>query len=313
MNDGNVVSGVGILNRQLLELGVKLSDINLAGLEFRVEMMIATVDDKHYNTGVHEHPFFELSMLRHGSMKYRVSGSSMLEIGAGDYSFICIPPHTPHSRETGAMPSLIYGFQVHINSSDNRSRRLCDDLSRTVADMGCHLSNSSLLADIWEKIITELTERTPLCFERSALLVNEFFITLLRLHFPHLLRSVESSHSEGLRDRIVVMACRYIEEHCGRQILIDDVAAHCSMSSRQLSRVFSQSKGVSLGNYIIARKVELARKKLALREPSIKELAAELGYNNPSYFCRLFKKVTGHTPESYRKNTSQVRKGTADE
>ena len=56
--------------------------------------------------------------------------------------------------------------------------------------------------------------------------------------------------------------------------------------------------------YINKKKVERAELLLITEDLSNKEIAYDLGYNEHSYFIRLFKKVTGITPMAYRKNMS---------
>lgn len=62
--------------------------------------------------------------------------------------------------------------------------------------------------------------------------------------------------------------------------------------------------GMSHLQYINRKKIDRAELLLITGDQPIKEIAYDLGYNDHSYFIRLFKKITGITPMAYRKNMS---------
>ncbi|MCK4515438.1 MAG: helix-turn-helix transcriptional regulator, partial [Spirochaetaceae bacterium] len=101
-------------------------------------------------------------------------------------------------------------------------------------------------------------------------------------------------------NRMVVHARTYIEKHLTEEFPLQNVAAHLKIHPGYLSKLFKDSEGMNLQNYIISRKMELAARKL--KEPGAKvyEVAEQVGYGSPYHFSRMFKKIKGVTPKDYQ-------------
>src|SRR5690606_5203838 len=67
-----------------------------------------------------------------------------------------------------------------------------------------------------------------------------------------------------------------------------------------LSRLFSETEGVTIEQYIINQKIEKAKEYLVYDELNISELAWKLNYSSVAHFSAQFKKVTGMTPSQFR-------------
>lgn len=69
-----------------------------------------------------------------------------------------------------------------------------------------------------------------------------------------------------------------------------------------LSNLFSEVKGITIGHYIIAHKIERAKELLIYNELTLTEIAEKLHYSSVAYLSNQFKKVTGLTPFVFQKN-----------
>ena len=96
-------------------------------------------------------------------------------------------------------------------------------------------------------------------------------------------------------------AIAYINRNYSSPISLDDLATYCKVSKQQMIRYFKKAFNQTPTNYIIQYKITKA-KEFLFRSPelSIKEIAAELGFDNQHYFTRVFVKTTGETPTHYR-------------
>ncbi len=81
---------------------------------------------------------------------------------------------------------------------------------------------------------------------------------------------------------------------------LSDLAALCRVSVRQLTRGFRASRGCSLGEHIASTRIEPA-KRLLLSDQSVKAVAYSLGFSSPSSFCFAFRRITGVTPNEFRR------------
>lgn len=82
---------------------------------------------------------------------------------------------------------------------------------------------------------------------------------------------------------------------------LEDAARRLGTSYSNFRRIFREFTGVGPHQYRIHLKLSRARDLLQDSDLSIKEIASLCGFDDDQYFCRYFKKVTGKTPTSYRK------------
>lgn len=90
-----------------------------------------------------------------------------------------------------------------------------------------------------------------------------------------------------------------VESHLTEQQSILTIAEQLATSTTSLYSVVKDFSGVSPKEYITNRLMLEAQRKLRYSKISIKELAFDLGYNDPDYFSRLFKKHTGKTVSQF--------------
>lgn len=90
-----------------------------------------------------------------------------------------------------------------------------------------------------------------------------------------------------------------IETHLTEQHSINTIADNLSVTTNNLYNIVKEFSGVSPKEFITNRLMLEAQRKLHYSKPSIKELAYDLGFNDPDYFSRLFKKSTGKSISKY--------------
>lgn len=84
-----------------------------------------------------------------------------------------------------------------------------------------------------------------------------------------------------------------VETHLTEQHAIHTIAGHLSITTNNLYNIVKEFSGVSPKEFITNRLMLEAKRKLFYSETSVKELAYELGFSDPDYFSKLFKKTTG--------------------
>jgi len=305
MNEVNC-SSIFSKNHKLLEIVQTMSPIHVGAFEIIVEVLHYTYDNKKFDTGVHRHPFYELSLMAQGKMNYFFNGTEV-EIDDDSSGIIFIPPETSHNRVVEQLPSVIVGFQIQIKTNDRQYAKFLCSMTDYLRESGYKINGAQELTTIIKQLFHEIDTVDIFYQDKAAILIHDFFITFFRECFGGMIQPLVDSYSTkkeitNFHERLISLACRYIEEHLGRQMQIDDIAHYCGMSKRHLNRIFSEHKGIALGNYIIQRKINEARKRIMCDDMQIKQVAFELGFSNLSYFSRLFKKYTGKTPISYRES-----------
>ncbi|MCR5215055.1 MAG: response regulator [Eubacterium sp.] len=92
----------------------------------------------------------------------------------------------------------------------------------------------------------------------------------------------------------------YINENFSRDLSLDDVARFVDISPYYFSKLFKQEMGENFVEYLTKYRVAQAKTFLANESLSIKEICGMVGYSDPNYFSRIFKKYEGVTPTEYR-------------
>lgn len=92
----------------------------------------------------------------------------------------------------------------------------------------------------------------------------------------------------------------YIEEHYTEKITLEDLATFANISIFYLSHIFKNCTGQSPNEYLNDYRLTKAANQLTTENIPILSIATECGYNNISYFNRVFKRRYGLTPKAYR-------------
>ncbi|MCC3379096.1 response regulator [Paenibacillus farraposensis] len=93
----------------------------------------------------------------------------------------------------------------------------------------------------------------------------------------------------------------YMDRHFAEPITLEQLAKSFFVSKEYMSKVFKQEYGQNVTDYIVQRRMEQAREWLADKQISIKAVAEMTGYEDVSYFYRVFKKHFGMAPGEMRK------------
>ena len=105
---------------------------------------------------------------------------------------------------------------------------------------------------------------------------------------------------------IVYKVMEYVKRNYASKISLDDVAKHVYLSRSYLSSVFKDETGYSLFNYINRVRVEKSKLYLLDNTISLVDVAALCGFEDQSYFTKVFKKATGVSPKKYRDSRGNI-------
>lgn len=95
----------------------------------------------------------------------------------------------------------------------------------------------------------------------------------------------------------------YLNQNLDQPITLADIADHANLSPSYFSRLFREQTGFAPMEYFINLRVQHAAMLLDFTDMTVKEIGYEVGYDDPYYFSRVFKRVLGVSPSHYRKQT----------
>lgn len=112
---------------------------------------------------------------------------------------------------------------------------------------------------------------------------------------------VEAGHQylEKNLPAVLSRALYFIQGNYDQPLQLTDVAGFCGISSCYLSRLFSEQLNISFIDYLTSIRLKVAEELLLENRLSIKEIACRVGYQDPNYFSRIFRKQRGFSPSTY--------------
>lgn len=130
-------------------------------------------------------------------------------------------------------------------------------------------------------------------------LVAELFIYAKRME--NKTNPSASSRTDDPRHRQIEQIACYIAENCCSPLSLNSIAEQFYMNKCYLSRIFKEITGFTVNGYLHARRIQKARSLLIQNSMNISEVSEAAGYENLTYFERVFKKHTGMSPLEYRR------------
>lgn len=145
----------------------------------------------------------------------------------------------------------------------------------------------------------------------NKLITNFELITSLDEYFSWICSRIDlfndkfNSRNSAIDHEFILKISKYISENVDAQLSLNSVADAFYISPSHLSKIFKKSTGTNFSEFIIGKKFERAAELLLKnKDMEINELSEKIGYQNISYFTRLFKEKYGMTPLQYRKKHS---------
>lgn len=190
------------------------------------------------------------------------------------------------------------GAACHWLAYDDIARRYPDikilqDVVLTDSD-GIYTSGGALLS--WN-LVLYLVEK--FCGREISIGVSRMFNIDLDRHSQRHFVVFNAQHSH--EDEQVRGAQLYMEEKFSEEISMDAIAARAAMSKRNFIRRFKAATHNTPQEYLQRVRVEAAKKALERNEDDVNGAMYQSGYNDPKTFRKIFKNITGLTPQDYRK------------
>lgn len=164
-----------------------------------------------------------------------------------------------------------------------------------LGDYIIHTGISYQYEDLFKRMRDELQE-CEFCYEESlTYILRELFIVMNRRMNQNLPKASGFVRSE------MDYARSYFKEHYNEDISIEQYSVTRNMSMSWFGACFREYFGTSPMKYILNLRIYNAQILLETTEDSVAEIARRVGYENPMYFSRAFRKAKGLSPMKYRK------------
>lgn len=127
-------------------------------------------------------------------------------------------------------------------------------------------------------------------------------------YMAELLTCVQNSYrfESGAR-RAVSAAAAYIGENYAQELTLQDIAGHVYLTPAYLCTAFKRYTGMTISRYIAEERIRHAIERITGSGDSLASIAEKVGFSDPNYFTKVFRRVTGKTPSDYRSGAESAR------
>lgn len=246
---------------------------------------------------MHRHAFYFLLVVKRGSGTHEID---FVPYSVVDHTVFFVRPGQAHRLSLDASCT---GYLVEF--SDDLIRRLHGlpkELLRRAARRGVMHPDAEHYDKICGSILAMMHEQSHAALggqEAIEAHVTMLLIELARQDQTEIVERTEhSAYAVERFDELVEL----IEQHLAEYKLASDYARMMNMSLYQVNALTKSLVGTTCSDLINALIITEAKRYLLATTEQVKEIAYHLGYEDPSYFIRYFKKHTGVSPEAFRRD-----------
>lgn len=169
----------------------------------------------------------------------------------------------------------------------------------TFGESSFFLTNDAPIHHLITRLIYIFTENNRAKEVFASLVLQELLVRLMQTQARSLLLAPVATHAHINR---LAHVAQYINAHLHRNLHIKELADEACMSEPNFYRIFKQTFGITPVEYINQQRIELASKLLRTTSACLADISSRCGFNNMTYFMKLFRRETGFSPTQYRKH-----------
>ena len=259
----------------------------------------------------HTHNYVEIIYMLKGSTRHCVQDSLTVELEEGDLLFL--NQHASHSIEAAGEEDLAVNFIVlpqffdvafsMLDEENELKNFLADTLTRDSERAGYlhyKVAGELQIQNLLENMIWTIRNQTG-----NAVKINQVTMGLLLLHLMNCTDRLEYHDRLQQEKQITMKALHNIEENY-RDASLGWIAARENLSIYQLSRMIKKQTGYTFKELLQIRRLTRAAQLLSQTQLPVSDIIAAVGYDNTSYFFRVFREKYHVSPREYRIKSRQT-------
>ncbi|WP_155286839.1 AraC family transcriptional regulator [Lacticaseibacillus zhaodongensis] len=226
-------------------------------------------------------------------------GRKTVDVGRG--SLVLLPPNQEHTYWASTMNPWDI-FWVHFTGTN-----VTDYLPQTVADnpnlfIQTHIKprDTDLLMTQFKQMMDALTKG----FAYNAIFFASQTLGAMLAYIW--MQTQDDSDAVLVGNPYINQAVQYIYDHLDDKVSLSGVSRQLGVSASYLSRIFRDTVGVSVNQFIVDVKLRQTVHYLLDTTISIRQIASGVGFTDQYYFSRVFKKNMGMSPLEYRKHGAAI-------
>lgn len=282
---------------------MEITDIPSYEISYQRQMRLSLIHNRCKNRVIpmHRHHYYEIIIITHVQDELQTHEVDFISypLRSGDIYFIY--PNQTHKWNYKEYKKQFDGYIINFNESfflekNNNIKQLLLKLFNPFESSN-HLSfDEKKFQDCFP--IMNVFENEYNKSKQNISILKSLLETLL--YFMEELK-VESTHKIDNNFKKLSLLRNLIEENYKEIKYSEFYAKELGLSSKRLNEIVKKVSGFTITQMIHSRLILEAKREMASEDKTIQEIAYELGFENPSYFSKFFKKYENLTPKEYIK------------
>jgi len=274
------------------------TDVRWSGLALEVYSVPALVISEH------EHLENFVHVILRGSAKYEVkTRGKTRQFGAS--------PGTTFILPRGTVDELTWGGPTRRIAVAIHPRLLVSALDETAHENDIELTEHWNLMDpqitaVLLAMTTDLKEGSPAGRLYGEALANALAVYLLNRYTVR--RYTPVAYRGGLPGYRLRRVLDFIGDNLAEGLSLEQLAAVAGMSSHYFAELFKKSTGHAPHQYVLLQRIERAKENLRVAGRSVIQAGLDSGFQNPSHFARVFRKLVGVSPSRFQSDMQDGRR-----
>lgn len=252
------------------------------------------ISDSKQQLAINQSKLYQQSRINESIQMYKTSGETKTNRYPYEKERLLITRlKTGDVEEAKSLLNDLLGYVFFSEGSNleivkSRSIELCSLLSRAAIEGGATSDSVLKINNQLLTVIPILNNMDDLCYKLQEAI--DVFTDCMFEHIP------------TKNNEVVKKAIQYISKNFADQLTLEAVANQVHLNPAYFSTMFKQSTGSSFKEYLNMVRIEESKRLLANTDYSLIDIAVATGFEDQSYFSKVFKKFTGLTPKQYRKD-----------
>lgn len=252
------------------------------------------------------HDFWEFIYIDQGKMLI-TAGDKQYVLRAGELAFhkpgefhaVCAYEQVPSNFIVSAfvcMDSCMKYFEHRILSLNSRERNCLYEAVRLGKRVFAEVQTPPVIPAL------HLSDINTKFGDEQLIQANLELLLLMLLQRDEGVRiqpRVESYAEQARYKQLADCVKAYLEAHLDQTLTLSQIASDLGYSVSQMKKLFQKDTGGGIIDYFIGLKIDEAKRLIREGNYTLTQIAERLGYENPSYFSRLFKQREDMTPSEY--------------
>ncbi|MEK4063431.1 MULTISPECIES: AraC family transcriptional regulator [unclassified Paenibacillus] len=237
---------------------------------------------------------YELIVMTEGVL-YLAGDQQHFVVSKGEY--LLLPPST---KQYGYKASECSFYWLHFKSPDGISITDISTHPRNREDNKLLLPQYGTLKSL-EKIIVMMKQLQDSVRGYNQKTLNNYMSTVILCElYNQVFHSEHNPAKKNKQEQLYNDIVDYIKWSRSEHIKVSQIATYFGYNEKYLSHLFTRISGISLKQYILQQKMELAKFLLSDTNQNVSEVSQQLGYKDCHNFMKSFKKIVGLTPTDFR-------------